>query len=324
MELDIFSHQRNIDFQAGVAQRFHHGNPVCEIRLGAVQLQTFAGHLCQMFFLHGQRGFIEIFDVQVLQNMAAGNITEQSDFVFDLFVQRQLGAADNDVGADSHSLQFFYTGLGGLGLHLLGSPQVGNQGYMDQNGVFVADFLLELPDRLQKWLAFNIAHRSTNLYDGDAGVVAGKVAVKPVFDFVSDVGDDLDGSSAEISPPFFGQYGPVNFTCGYIGIFVQALVNESFIVPQVQVCLSTVVCDKNFSVLHRIHCARVNVDIGVKFLHGDFVAAGFQQTAQRCCCNSFSQAGNYTAGYKNVFNSHISSISFLRYFSPALRIYSSG
>ncbi len=45
---------------------------------------------------------------------------------------------------------------------------------------------------------------------------------------------------------------------------------------KIQIGLRAVVSDKHFAMLNRIHRSGVNVDIGVKFLHRDFIAACFQ------------------------------------------------
>ena len=74
---------------------------------------------------------------------------------------------------------------------------------------------------------------------------------------------------------------------------------------QVQVGFGSVVGDEYFPVLDGVHGARVYVDIRVKFLHGNLVAAGFQQPSQGCGRNALSQAGDYAACDKYIFNCHI-------------------
>ena len=48
---------------------------------------------------------------------------------------------------------------------------------------------------------------------------------------------------------------------------------------QIQVCFSAIVCYENLSVLYRIHSARVDVDVRVKFLHGHGISAGLQESS---------------------------------------------
>ena len=55
--------------------------------------------------------------------------------------------------------------LGGLGLELAGSLQVGHQGHVDVQAVFIAHFRPHLPDGFQEGLALNVAHRAANFGD---------------------------------------------------------------------------------------------------------------------------------------------------------------
>ena len=109
--------------------------------------------------------------------------------------------------------------------------------------------VLELTDGFQKWLAFNISYSSTYLDDGDPVFIRGFSTVETAFDLICDMRDDLYGSSAEISVTFLLQNGPVDFSGGNVGIFIQAFINESFVVAKIQVGLGSVVW------LRRLHHA---------------------------------------------------------------------
>ena len=99
----------------------------------------------------------------------------------------------------------------------------------------------------------------------------------------------LYGTPAEIPVTFFLKNRPVNLTGCHIGIFIKTLINESLIMSQIQVCLCTIVCYKNFSVLNGVHSSRVNINVGIKLLHGDLIASCFKKTPQRCSCDSLSK-----------------------------------
>ena len=119
MKLNIFAYQSNCYLVLRGAQRFHHGLPVGQIRLPVFQSEAVADHIRQMFFFHGERRFIQIFHIQILQNTAAGNVTEQSDLILNALAERNFAAADDDIGLDSHSLKLLDAGLGGFGLSLI-------------------------------------------------------------------------------------------------------------------------------------------------------------------------------------------------------------
>ena len=172
---------------------------------------------------------------------------------------------------------------------------------MDQDGVFASHLVLELSDGFQKGLSFDVTYGSAHLDNCNAHFVVGVIAVKPAFDLIGDMRDHLHCAAAVIAVPFLLQDGPVHFTGGDVGVFIQTFIDKALVVSQVQIGLTAVVGDKYFAVLDGIHGAGINVDIRVEFLHGHFKTAGLQQPAQRCRRDAFSQAGNHAACNKNIF-----------------------
>ena len=73
---------------------------------------------------------------------------------------------------------------------------------------------------------------------------------------------------------------------------------------KIQVSLRAVVRDENFPVLDRIHGARVNVDIRIKFLHGNGIPPGFQQTPERGGRYPLAETGYNTSGNKYILYCH--------------------
>ena len=59
---------------------------------------------------------------------------------------------------------------------------------------------------------------------------------------------------------------------------------------QVQICLCAVVSNKDFSVLDRVHSARVHINVRVKLLHGHLIPSCFQKPSQRGSRDPFTQA----------------------------------
>ena len=237
--------------------------------------------------------------------MIAGYITEQSNLIFQLLIQGMLGTADNDIGPDPHSLQFFYAGLGGFRLHLAGRFQIRYQGDVDENRVFVPHLMLKLPDGFQKRLALNITYGSSDFNDSDSGIIRSIVSVEPALDLIRNMRNDLHRAAAVIAPTLLVQHRPVNFPRGDIGVFGETFINESLVMSQIQIRFRAIVGDEDFSVLYGVHSSRININIGIKLLHGDLVAPGFQKPSKRGCCDPLAKPGNNAAGYKNVFYWHI-------------------
>ena len=90
-----------------------------------------------------------------------------------------------------------------------------------------------------------------------------------------------------VTASFFLQDRPVDFARRDVGVLAEVNVDEAFIMTEVEVRFRTIVGDEDFAVLVRAHGTRIDIDVRVKFLNRDLVAAVLQQTAQRCCCNAF-------------------------------------
>ena len=73
---------------------------------------------------------------------------------------------------------------------------------------------------------------------------------------------------------------------------------------KIQICFCAVIRDEYFSVLDWVHSSGVYIDVGVKFLHGNFISARFQQATEGSSSNSLTETGNNTAGDKDVFYGH--------------------
>jgi len=76
---------------------------------------------------------------------------------------------------------------------------------------------------------------------------------------------------------------------------------------QIEVGFGAVVQHKNFAVLVGAHGARVNVDVGVQFLHGDVKAAFFEGASQRGGGDALANRTDNAARKKDVLCGHFSS-----------------
>ena len=110
----------------------------------------------------------------------------------------------------------------------------------------------------------------------------------------------LNGSAKVVSPALPGKYVPVDFTGADAAASRKIFIDETFVMSQVKVGFGPVISDKNFTVLVGTHGTRVYVEIRVKFLKKHSEASLFKQPAQRCCTDSLSQSGNYSACNENV------------------------
>ena len=64
---------------------------------------------------------------------------------------------------------------------------------------------------------------------------------------------------------------------------------EALVVAEVEVSLGTVVEDVNFAMLVGRHCAGIDIQIGVKFLHQRGQAAMLKESADGCGSEAFAK-----------------------------------
>ncbi len=92
--------------------------------------------------------------------------------------------------------------------------------------------------------------------------------------------DHLHCRSEVFAPALLVEHVPVDLACRKIRKLVEILIDETFIMPQIQVCLSPVLCHIYFSVLERTHRSRIYIDIGIHLLSCDLKSAGLEQSSE--------------------------------------------
>ncbi len=139
---------------------------------------------------------------------------------------------------------------------------------MHGQDVVTAYLVADLPDRLEVGQGLDVADRPAHLGDDHVHLVGGEPA-DPALDLVGDVRYDLHGLPEIVAPAFSGDHLRVDLAGGDVRAAVEVDVQEPFVVADVEVCLGTVIGDKDLPVLERVHRAGVDVEVGIKLLHGD-------------------------------------------------------
>ena len=176
---------------------------------------------------------------------------------------------------------------------------------MDIQGVFPPHFQPDLPDRLDKWLALNIADRAADLRNHHIRVRFLPHPVNEPLDLVRNVGDRLHRGAQISALALPADHVGIDFSGRQIGIFVQILVNKPLIMAQIQICLRPVLRYINLSVLIGAHGSRIHIDVGIQLLCGHLQPPGFQQPAQGCRRDALSQSGDHAARHKDILG-HVS------------------
>ena len=228
------------------------------------------------------------------------DVAEHGDLCAHAVGDGVVAAQDEEVRLDAHRLQLAHGVLGGLGLELVGSGDVGHQRAVDEAHVFRALLLAELARRLQEGLRLDVAYRAADLCDHDVCLRLVGQAADAVLDAVGDMGDDLHGAAQIVAAALLVQQREVDGALGDVGLAREVLVDEALVVAQVEVGLKAVLCDEDLAVLEGAHRARVDVEVGVHLLHGDLVATGFEELAQRGGGDALAKRRDNTAGYEDM------------------------
>ncbi len=300
MQLHIFAHQADLHAALRVLDPPDHLLPFVQRRRGRLQPQLPADDGGKAALLQHQRRFIKAGKRDVFDDAVGLHIAEQGDLPEDRVLQRLVAAEHDDIRADAHALQLLDGMLGGLGFVLVGAMQKRHQGDMNKEAVFPADLQRDLSHCFDEGLGFNVTDGAADLRDDDIRLGLVAHAVNKILDLICDMRDDLHGGAKIFAPALLVEHVPVDLSCGQVGKAVQVFVDESLVVPQIQVGLRAVLRHIDLSVLIGTHGAGVHVDIGIQLLGRHLQAAGLQKPPQRGRGDALAQAGDHAARHKNI------------------------
>src|SRR5579863_3932010 len=109
--------------------------------------------------------------------------------------------------------------------------------------------MTHLANGFQKRLAFDVADRTTDLYNHYIRVRATRDRVDALFNLIGNMWNDLNGSTEVLATPLFPNYRCVYLPGGNVIGLIRWFICKSFVVSQVEIGLRAVVGDKNLSML---------------------------------------------------------------------------
>ncbi|CAB4906913.1 unannotated protein [freshwater metagenome] len=103
------------------------------------------------------------------------------------------------------------------------------------------------------------------------------------------MGDHLDGVTEVLAAALLGDDLRVNLTGGHVCRLRQIDSEKPLVVADIEVCFGPVIGNEHFTMLERVHGARIDVEVGVEFLHHDAQTASCEQVAQTGRGEAFSE-----------------------------------
>ena len=302
VQLNILAHQRDGYFALRLLEAIDQPRPVGQIGRTLFHMKRLAHLVGEALLFEHQRHLIQRFRVEILDDIARGHVAEAGQLFAHPLRDGKIAAADQHTGLDAHGLQRLDRVLRGLGFQLLAALEVGNQRNMNKQHVVAIIFPLELTNCLDEGLALDIADGTADLGDNDVAILSD--AMELVLDFVGNVGNDLHRAAIISAAALAVQNGIEDLAGGHRAVARQIFVDEALIVAQIEVGFHAVLGDEHLTVLIGVHRAGIDVQVRIKLLQNDRIAARLEQSSERRRRDALAQRRRHAPGHKNVLGGH--------------------
>ena len=232
------------------------------------------------------------------------DVAHQRDLVLQRFGHVAVAAQDQRVGGDTDAAERGDRVLGGFGLELTRRRHERHQRAVQEEAVLPADLVAHLTRGLEERQRLDIADGAADLGDHHVGPVAVGVGLRhrqdAALDLIGDVRDDLNGVAEILAATLLGDHRRIHLSGSHIRRSGQVAVEETLVVPDVEIGLGAVLGDEHLAVLERVHRARIDVEVRVELLHGDLQATRGQQLPEARRGEALTERRNHAAGDEEV------------------------
>lgn len=153
--------------------------------------ESFRNGIMQSLFVERQWHTINTLLISCLYDAIFLQIGKHSDLPFGVSRQSFGGSTDENAWMYTHLSQFDNRMLQGLGFHFTGCRDINDRNDMDKHNIFSSIFSSQLPYSLDKMRSFDISYCTSYFYNSQ--ILAIRSFVDPIFDFVSDMRNNLNG-----------------------------------------------------------------------------------------------------------------------------------
>lgn len=101
--------------------------------------------------------------------------------------------------------------------------------------------------------------------------------------------NDLHRAAQIIAFALFGKQGGVDASCRHVVAAPGIYAGEALVMAQIQIGLRAVFGDKHLAMLGGVHCAGIDIEVGVKFAQAYFKTARLEQRGKACRREPFTQ-----------------------------------
>ena len=129
---------------------------------------------------------------------------------------------------------------------------------MNIEDAFFPDIFPKLPDRLKKGQTFYIAYGSADFGNNNINITGGQ-REDSLFDFICYMGNNLNSTAEIVASSLLCHDRPIDRPGSNVTVLAKTLIDKSFVVPKIKICLGAIIGYKNFSVLKGTHGTGVDV-----------------------------------------------------------------
>ena len=165
--------------------------------------------------------------------------------------------AHQNVRCDPDGLQFLNGVLCWFGFQFTRGRKVWQQCQVHKDGLPAWKVVVELADRFKERQSFDIAHSPADFAQHEVNFVIANV--QEFFDFVGDVGHNLDRFTQIIATALFFQNGRIDAARADRVRVARRNTSEAFVVAQIKIGFGPIIRHKYFAVFKRGHRARIDV-----------------------------------------------------------------
>ncbi len=249
--------------------------------------------------MEDERQLVDVAGVGGVDDGLGVDVAQVGDLHLQVVRQRPLAAAHDEIGLDAAAAQLGDRVLRRLRLLLARRTDERHECHVHVADVVAPSVLAELPDRFEERQDLDVADRAADLGDDHVDVVADEPGDAPT-DLVGDMGDDLHRLAEVVAAPLGGEHRLVDRPGGGVGVARQVLVDETLVVPEVEVGLAAVVGDEHLAVLERVHRPRVDVDVRVELLQRHAQTPLLEQAPERGRREALAQRAGNTTRHEDV------------------------
>jgi hypothetical protein len=301
-ELNILADNADAHFAFRMMEALQHVEPRLHVGGTILQTEQASDLRVETFLAELHRDFVDGFHIFHGDDAGLIDIAEESDLAFEINGNVAIAAAEKNVGLNPDAEHFLDAVLRGFGLEFTSSGNVRDKSDVNEESVFGAEFEAHLANGFEEREGFDVTDGAADFDDDDIDTF--RDAFDAALNFVSNVGNDLDGFAEVVAAALFGKYGFVDAAGGPVIVASKLGVGEAFVVAKVEVSLRTVFGNENFAVLVGAHGARIDIQVRVAFLNGDLETATFEETTDRGSCNALTKRRNNPASNKDIFWRH--------------------